>query len=135
MNKRQGQKGFTLIELMIVVAIIGVLSAIAIPAYKDYVSKSQAASALATLKSLVTPAELIIQEEGTLSSAISTLGISAGSNTLGTLSIEDNKDIKFLFNGGNLDTESMTMKRNSNTGWNCTKTGTKLGDISIEGCS
>ncbi|BBC39959.1 prepilin-type N-terminal cleavage/methylation domain-containing protein [Photobacterium damselae subsp. piscicida] len=52
----KGQKGFTLIELMIVVAIIGVLSAIAIPAYKDYVKKSQMASAMATMKSLITPA-------------------------------------------------------------------------------
>jgi len=40
------QKGFTLIELMVVVAIIGILSSIALPAYQDYIARSQMTEAL-----------------------------------------------------------------------------------------
>ena len=56
MNK-QLQKGFTLIELMIVVAIIGILASIALPAYQDYIARSQAAESVVLLKGAKTDIE------------------------------------------------------------------------------
>jgi type IV pilus assembly protein PilA len=53
--KKQIQQGFTLIELMIVVAIIGILAAVAIPAYQDYTAKAQASEAYTLLGGLKTP--------------------------------------------------------------------------------
>lgn len=56
------QKGFTLIELMIVVAIIGILAAIAIPQYQNYIAKSQVSRVMSESGSLKTVVENCINE-------------------------------------------------------------------------
>ncbi|QPK03435.1 pilin [Vibrio kanaloae] len=133
-NKRTNQKGFTLIELMIVVAVIGVLSAIAMPQYQKYVAKSEVASALSTLTGAKTNVEAYTVENGmfpdggTAGQKTDDLGIPA--MPLGTASFTsaaaNTGSISFTFGTSASDGVStlvsgktFSLTRNSTGSWNC----------------
>lgn len=86
--KKQMQKGFTLIELMIVVAIIGILAAIAIPAYQDYIARSQASEASSILGGFKTPMSEYWGNEGAIPTTVS--DITANPVTTGKYVTETN---------------------------------------------
>jgi type IV pilus assembly protein PilA len=81
MNKQQG--GFTLIELMIVVAIIAILAAIAIPAYQDYVIRSQVAEGSSLAEGSKTAVAEFYSNKGYFPGSNASAGVSSPTSIIG----------------------------------------------------
>ncbi|WP_178087881.1 pilin [Plesiomonas shigelloides] len=117
-------KGFTLIELMIVVAIIGVLAAVAIPAYQNYVGKAQFSAGLSQIAALKTGADMYIHEHGKLPDAASQIGAPVAYDN-GTLTLNASH-MTFQFTKGTkgIANQSIRLTKDANNAWACTTNAT-----------
>ena len=127
-NKQKKQQGFTLIELMIVVAVIGVLAAIAIPQYQNYVAKSELGAGLATITSVRTNVEDYMVTNGsfpdgtTAGQSLADLGVIQPKN--GTISFDSkNGNILLTFaaagNSPDINNAKIALNRASGGAWTC----------------
>ncbi|WP_434762054.1 pilin [Vibrio fortis] len=128
-RKQTKQKGFTLIELMIVVAVIGVLSAIAVPKYQDYVEKGALGSALATATALKTNYEDYLAVSGAAPTTSAAIG--ATNFSLGTIAVSSaGIDVTITSGGGTGSSVSLSRVDDS---WACSISTAR--NITLNGCS
>lgn len=127
------QQGFTLIELMIVVAIIGILAAIAIPAYQDYTIRAQVSEGLNLSGGAKAAVTEFYQDQGTFPADNTEAGIEAAANIVGKyvtqVAVGAGGVISVTYGNDantNIATEVLTMTPLDNDGsvsWTCAGTG------------
>ncbi len=97
LNKAKGQKGFTLVELAIVIVIIGVLASFGVPRFRDAVERSKAGEALNYLSAIRSAQERYHAREGTYAEDVTTLDVSIPSAkyfTVGTIAAGSTGDLE-----------------------------------------
>jgi type IV pilus assembly protein PilA len=130
MQMKQGQQGFTLIELMIVVAIIGILAAIAIPQYQDYIARSQVTRVVGEISALKTAAEEQLMRGQQPSGDGDTVGF-VGSDLVETFALDFETGDGSGTITGTLGTNASTavtdanvvLTRTNDGAWSCAVTG------------
>lgn len=127
------QKGFTLIELMIVIAILGILAAIAIPAYKDYITRAKVSEGLQLAASAKTAVAEFYQSDGTnfpADNAAAGLPATISSQYVTSLVVEDGViTITYSANAGDASGGSIVLTPADNNGaldWTCRYTGNNM---------
>ena len=130
---KKAQAGFTLIELMIVVAIIGILAAVAIPSYQDYVAKSKFAAALAEVAPAKTGFEVALNDGltpvipaagATVAATEAAIGVQpANANTTIEVTSATTAGVvtaKIVGGSAQVKDLTITLSRNATTGaWSC----------------